>query len=146
MAELTEHAHAELVVLYQIGVDDIEKAKQWAWNVTYQTVLAQGGVLALYTAYVAPVPSFWVRLVFVILSLAVTVVAHRAISDSVESLQTFRLRVGRCRAALTESSQTLMGPPTEKRTWPLRCLIWVTFVLIAGLLVLYRSGSGSGPV
>ena len=95
MAELTGNDHAELLVLYQVGVEDIEKAKQWAWNVTYQAVLAQGGVLALYTAYVASVPSAWVRLIFVALLLALTAVAHYALSDSVEALQTFRGRVRR---------------------------------------------------
>jgi hypothetical protein len=143
MDELTERGHAELLVLYQLGVDDIERAKQWSWSVSYQTILAQGGVLALYSAYVSS-PDWWVRIVFVALLLAVTVVAQRHLSDSAEALGVFRERVARCRAALQKTSQNLMGDPTVKRTWPLQHLVWATFAISSILLVFYRTGGASG--
>lgn len=143
MDESTEHGHAELLVLYQVGVEDIERAKQWTWSVAYQTVLAQGGVLALYSAYV-PTSEWWVRVVFVALSLVVTIVAHRHLSDSAEALGVFRERVARYRAALEKPSQILVGMPTTKRTWPLHYLVWATFLIGSVLLVFHRSGGPSG--
>jgi hypothetical protein len=38
MEQITGRDHAELLMLYQITIDDIEKAKQWGWKVTYTTI------------------------------------------------------------------------------------------------------------
>ena len=51
MADASDQDRIELLTLYQTTTEDIERAKQWGWTVTYTTIAAQGGVLALSIAY-----------------------------------------------------------------------------------------------
>jgi hypothetical protein len=125
-------------------VEDIERAKQWAWGVTYYTVLAQGGILAVYAAYVEPPPGLVIRAAFLGLLIAVTVVSHISITHSFESLKAFRARANRCREFFEPVSTKILGDTGAERTWPLRVFVWATGVLISILLLLHTSVAAGG--
>lgn len=48
MPGINDKEHAELVMLYGIAVEDIERAKRQQWVHIYAVLLAQGSLVALY--------------------------------------------------------------------------------------------------
>ena len=86
MNELSERDHSELLMLYQVTIEDIERAKQWGWTVAYTTMAAQGAVLGLFVVYKPAIAILWVKLVFAALTIGLGVVGINHIRHAQSSL------------------------------------------------------------
>jgi hypothetical protein len=135
MVEVDERARTEMLALYQMAVDDIERAKQWAWTIAYYTVVAQGGIFALSSTVARSSRWSWTSGVLVSLMFSITLVSHVLLSQSRDSLAVFRGRTDRCRPYFCPSSEAILGAPGVKHTWPFRTFVWATCALFAILQV-----------
>jgi hypothetical protein len=133
--DLTDKDHAELLLLYQVTIDDIEKTKQWGWTVAYTTVGAQGGVLGLYTAYDSVLLLAWVQALFVALTVALGLVGVNHVRHAQASLTAFRQRIRSVREYFGPAFASTFGEPNPKKQWQLEPMIWVSSVAVSGLIV-----------
>lgn len=123
--------HAELLTVYQMAAEDLERAKQWGWQITYQTVLAQLGLAALRRAYP---PGGLVDVLFYVGILGLSVMSMNYIASTQRSIAKFRRRMSDCRDRLAKPTQDVLGERDKKRPWPLAAVVIVVGVL-AVLLV-----------
>ncbi|MGE5245433.1 MAG: hypothetical protein ACM3SQ_14505 [Betaproteobacteria bacterium] len=134
--ELTpDREHAELLMLYEQAVQDIERAKQWGWQLTYSAILAQFGLLALARTYQTQA-AFWVEPAFAGLMALIGCAATVFIGDASTSVNRFRERLRRCRARLLTISLELLGEIPPKPSWPSVLVVWVSTVVTVALVVL----------
>jgi hypothetical protein len=135
MVQLTDRDHTELMTLYKITIDDIERAKQWAWKVAYTTIAAEGAALALFRTYRIDNDLCWIRLAFIILCLGLCALGVNYISHAYSSLEEFRDRKVRIQDQFSEKLNIVFGEPTQKKEWP---LYWVviggTAIVLLALL------------
>ncbi|MEJ2463074.1 MAG: hypothetical protein P8098_15805 [Candidatus Thiodiazotropha sp.] len=136
MQALSEEDRAELLVLYQVTVDDIEKTKQWGWTVTYTTIAAQGATLGLYIAYSTYLPIIFEKLIFIALILGFALVARNQINQAQDGIHGFRERVLRVRKSFGSKFDECFGETANKRVWPLGCVMWSSTVVFSLLVVL----------
>ena len=134
MAEQDELAHAELMAIYQQAVEDIERAKQWGWQLAYQGVVANFGLLGV--RQLIDDHSVLISAVVAGIMIAISWAISDRVAQSNHSLQTFRERLGRCYESLLPKSRELLGPPREKHEWPLGRVVWASCVM-AVLLVFF---------
>lgn len=131
-------AHSELMLIYQHAVEDIERAKQWGWQLAYQAVVANFGLLGIRQLFDTPSPLL--SAVFAGLMVAVSAAIADRVTQTNESLSVFRDRLGRCYASLQSQSRDLLGQPRQKHEWPLRRVVWascagaIILVFVAGRL------------
>jgi len=90
MEQTTDRDYAELLMLYQRTIDAIEKAKQRGWTVTYTTIAAQGAILGLFSVYKAGDYLGWIKFIFVLLSIGMTILGIQYIKHAQESLEGLR--------------------------------------------------------
>ncbi len=127
------HEHTELLMVYDQAVGDIERAKQWGWQLTYSAVLTQFGLLALARGYQPRAP--WVNPFFAILLAAVGLAATAYIRGAQRSLDCFRKRLGACRKQLCQRSIDLLGDIPKKPQWPSTPVVWVSSAVTVFLLL-----------
>lgn len=124
--------HAELLVVYQTAVDDIERAKQWAWQVTYQVIIAQ---FAAVTIARTTFPNGAVaRFVFIAMVVGMAGIATGYIWDAQASLSRFRGRLDACRPHLQDQTNKILGEVRAKPRWPLEWAVGVSTVFAIVLL------------
>jgi hypothetical protein len=143
MPNITEHYHNELLMLYQVTIDDIEKTKQWGWTVAYTTVAAQGGVFGLFTAYHTSLPAPLMKLLFILMIVGFAVVGTNHIQHAQSSLEGFRKRITKVRTNLGESFNQSFGEPNPKKRWPLEPIVWLVTLVICLLIVFSCNGTQS---
>lgn len=135
---LEDRAHEEILSLYQVTVDDIEKTKRWIWDVTYHTIVAQGGIYALQSIFGSTSSRIWPAVMFTVLCIGVAVIGSSQARLATESLDKFRKRVDRCMEHFEEPfRQVFFGPSGErapKSTIPAQAIITVTTALVVALL------------
>jgi hypothetical protein len=136
MSELTEEDRSELLVLYQVTVDDIEKTKQWGWTVTYTTIAAQGATLGLYIAYDTSLSAISEKLIFIGLIFGFALVARNQINQVQAGLQGFRERVLRVRKSFGSRFDECFGETANKRVWPLGRVMWSSTAVFSLLVAL----------
>ncbi len=132
MSKLSDQDHEEILTLYQATIEDIERSKQWLWTVTYHTVIAQGGLLALHTAYTSS--HQWTTWLFIILSAGIAGVGTFYVRLARMGLAHFRERVTRCLDKFGQPFQEAFGKRPEKREIPSISIIWVTALLVIALI------------
>lgn len=137
MSESDDRQHQEILLLYELAIDDIERDKQWAWQVTFRANVVQGAILALYTTYVSESTSTPIRLVFAALVVVVTLVATKSISDSVKALDRVRTRAMRLLNEFQPKAREFMEPRSDNPTWPFVLYIWASCVVVLVLLASY---------
>lgn len=133
---MDDRDHAELVMLYQGTIADIERAKQWGWKVAYITIAAQGAILGLFNSYKAGTYVVYAKIVFILLAFIFALLGTKYISHSQASLKDFRERIIRVRGQLGELFKSCFGEATEKKIWPLELVVWGTTVLVSILIIL----------
>ena len=136
MEKMTDQDHAELLMLYQVTIDDIEKAKQWGWTVTYTTIAAQGAILGLFSAYQAGECLVLAKVLFILLALGLAILGVKYIRHSEASLWDFRERVKVVRNQLGEHFKNSFGESTQKKKWPLEIVVWGATLLVCILIII----------
>ena len=136
MKQITDRDHAELLMLYQVTIDDIEKAKQWGWTVTYTTIAAQGAILGLFSAYDAGACSVLSKGLFILLAIGLAFLGVKYIRHSEASLWDFRDRVKVVRDKLGDNFKDSFGESTKKKKWPLEIVVWGATVLVCILIII----------
>lgn len=137
MTDSPEHPFDEEVfAIYQLSTDDLERAKQWGWQIAYQCVIAQFGLVGLRQLLFRPTPPLWVDMVVGASVVLVTGAAALYIAGTDRSIQKFRGRVTRCQEQLSERGRAILGPPdVDKLQWPLAPVVWLSGALAIALLV-----------
>jgi hypothetical protein len=64
MTEINSDKYKELMMLYQITIEDIERTKQWMWKIMFNTLILQSVLLALYKIYLPKVYCVFILLIF----------------------------------------------------------------------------------
>ena len=136
MKQINDRDHAELLMLYQVTIDDIEKAKQWGWTVTYTTIAAQGAILGLFSAYKAGTYLIWAKVLFVLLAIGLAILGIKYISHSHASLGDFRTRLKTVRDQLGDHFRASFGESTQKKTWPLEFVVLGATLLVCILIII----------
>ncbi len=95
MEPLSDKAHAELLLLYEMCLGDIERGKRWIWDATYQTIIAQAGLYALHAAFSKQLPGYWSAIMFSLILLALLILSGKQIVDSHRLIYRSRERVKR---------------------------------------------------
>lgn len=113
MPDGRDREHAELLAVFQATTDDLERAKQWGWQLTYQAVLAQFGVVWLRQQY--PCGGL-ISVAFFAVLLVVSAVAVTYIESTQTSIVKFRHRIDRCRERLPAVDK-IFGERPVKRKW-----------------------------
>jgi hypothetical protein len=139
MEQITDRDYAELLMLYQITINDIEKAKQRGWTVTYTTIAAQGAILGLFSAYNAGAYLGWIKFIFVLLSIGMTILGIQYIKHAQESLEGFRALLKDVIGRLGGQFTTLFGEPTQKKKWPLEPVLWAVTFIVCYLIIINGS-------
>ena len=134
MPELTDRDHAELLLLYQVTIDDIEKTKQWGWTVAYATIAAQGASLGLFMAYESLMNPWVEKGVFIGLVVSFALLARNQIRHAQAGLEGFRTRIKKVREPFGEPFKKSFGDPNPKRQWPLEPVIWAATVVMCILI------------
>jgi hypothetical protein len=137
---MEDHDHAEILMLYQMTIDDIERAKQWGWKVTYTTIAAQGAILGLFSTYRAGPYIVSAKIIFILLAFILALLGNKYIRHSQTSLQGFRDRIKRVRSQLGEICKSTFGEETEKKIWPLERVVWGATLLVI-ILIILRPGA-----
>lgn len=137
MNTILDKDHEEILTLYQATIEDIERSKQWLWTVTYHTIIAQGGILAIHTSYNSGL--IWTKWVFITLSLAIAAIGTFHIRLTRSSLVHFRARIDRCLERFGQPFQAVFGSRAEKREIPSLSIILGTTALIIILILFSRS-------
>ena len=132
--------HAELVMLYKVTIDDVERAKQWGWKVTYTTIAAQGAILGLFSTYKADAYIVSAKIIFILLAFILALLGIKYIRHSQASLQGFRDRIKAVRGQLGEICKSSFGEETEKKIWPLERVVWGATLLVI-ILIILRPGA-----
>lgn len=140
MDTISDRDHEEILALYQATIEDIERSKQWLWTVTYHTIIAQGGLLALHTAYTSS--HHWTKWLFIIFSVGIAGVGSLYVRLARMGLAHFRERANRCLKQFGQPFQDVFGSRVEKREIPSIAIIWGTALLIIALIYF---GSASTP-
>jgi hypothetical protein len=122
-------------MLYQILIDDIEKAKQWGWTVTYTTIAAQGAILGLFSAYKAGDYLGWFKLIFVVLSIGMTIFGIQYIKHAQERLENFRVLLNDITGKLGGQFKVFFRKPTQKKKWPFEAVVWGATIFICYLII-----------
>ena len=135
MEQTTDRDYAELLMLYQRTIDAIEKAKQRGWTVTYTTIAAQGGILGLFSVYKAGDYLGWIKFIFVLLSIGMTILGIQYIKHAQESLEGFRALLKDVIGKLGGQFTTLFGEPTQKKKWPFEAVVWGATIFICYLII-----------
>ncbi len=133
---MADRDHAELLMLYQVTIDDIERAKQWGWKVSYTTMAAQGAILGLFSAYKAGAYIVYAKIIFILLAFILALLGIKYIRHSQASLAGFRERIKTVRGHLGDLSKSSFGEETEKKIWPLELVVWGATVLVSLLIIL----------
>ncbi|MHC1763593.1 MAG: hypothetical protein AB9869_04695 [Verrucomicrobiia bacterium] len=133
-APLTDRAHEELLALYQVTIEDIERSKQWLWTVTYNTIVAEGGLLALRSAYFSSPGQEWATWLLGILCVGVAAVGSFQVHFMKRALVHFRERVDRCYVRFEGAFIDVFGSRTPKHTIPHHWIIWIVAVLVLVLM------------
>ena len=125
MDTLSERSHEEILTLYQATIEDIERSKQWLWTVTYHTIIAQGGLLALYTAYTSS--HTWTKWLFMALCVGIAGVGTSYIHLARKALACFRERINRCLERFEQPFRDALGDRVDKRGIPSFSIILVHY-------------------
>ena len=136
MPDLTDRDHAELLLLYQATIEDIERAKQWGWTVAYATIAAQGASLGLFVAYESLVDARVDKGIFIALVVAFAFIARNQIRHAQAGLQGFRARIKKIRERFGESFKGCFGESNPKRQWPLEPVVWASSAIVCALIAL----------
>jgi len=134
---MDDRDHAELLMLYKVTIDDIERAKQWGWKVTYTTIAAEGAILALFSTYNAGPYIDYAKVIFSLLAFILALLGIKYIRHAQASLQAFRERIKIVRSQLGELCKTSFGEETEKKMWPLEIVVGGATLLVC-MLILFR--------
>ena len=133
MSELTDREHAELIMLYQVTIEDIERTKRWGWNITYTTIAGQGAIFGLFTAHRAvrmPLAELCgVRFLFSALTVGLMILGLVHISDVQRNLKAFRDRLKEVRKNYGEPFESCFGQPDIEQVLPL------VFAVVAATVV-----------
>lgn len=138
MDAISDQDHEEILALYQATIEDIERSKQWLWTVTYHAIIAQGGLLALHTAYISN--HKWTKWLFVFLSIIIAGVSSFYVRVARTSLTHFRERANRCLERFGQPFKKALGNRVTKREIPSISIIWIATLLV---IVLIQLGSAS---
>lgn len=120
-----------MLAMYEHATGDIERAKQWGWQLTYTAIGSQFGVVALATVYSGAV---WTSLLFYVTVLAIAIYATVLIGYSQKSLTIFRDRLTLCKGRLSANARAIVQHESEKRPWPLAVAVWFSFTITELLL------------
>jgi hypothetical protein len=134
---MTDRDHSELLMLYSVTIDDIERAKKWGWTVTYTTIAAEGAVLGLFNAYKAGAYLIYAKVIFSVLAVGLAILGIKYIRHSQASLRDFRARKQVVREQLGDQFKACFGQATEKKKWPLELVVWVATLLVC-ILIIFR--------
>jgi hypothetical protein len=121
---MEELVHRELLLNYQLTIEDIERAKQWQWKAFYYPLAAQAGVLAYSFQSSKPLP-WWVKALFVLATIGLGAFSVAFLVDSARALENFRGRAVRYRELFNPMINEIRGPHGP------RVLPWVFYVAIA---------------
>jgi hypothetical protein len=136
---MTDDSFRDAVMkLFEITIEDIDRTKQWQWTVFYHTVIAQGGLLALYSSIPVGERTWVLAAFFVVLSFIVSFLGASVILDATKVLHRFRDRIGRCYDVLGEEFRRVAGERI-KTTYHTR-LFWacVGMSVVVVCLILLR--------
>ena len=134
---MDDRDHAELLMLYKVTIEDIERAKQWGWKVTYTTIAAQGAILGLFSTYRAGTYIVYAKIIFILLAFILALMGIKYIRHSQTSLKDFRVRIKTVRGQLGELCKSCFGEETEKKIWPLEFVVGGATFLVC-LLIIFR--------
>lgn len=118
MRKLSSAEHAELLLLYQVTVEDMQRSKQWAWQATYATLAGEGALLGLHLALPTSVRQSAVTaflLSIVILGLMVLGLHH--VNYAERDLEHFRQRIKRVRFNFSVPLMVAFGTESPKDLW-----------------------------
>lgn len=140
MGDLTDRDHAELLLLYQVTIEDIERTKQWGWTVAYTTIAAQGASLGLFMAYDLQ-GDLWIgKSVFIGLVVAFALLGRNQIRHAQAGLDGFRTRIKKVRERFGESFKGCFGESNPKRQWPLEPVVWASSIVMCILIAAAAHG------
>lgn len=136
MSEISDRDHAELLMLYKVTVDDIERAKQWGWRVAYTTIAANGAILALFSTYKHEANLCWIRGAIIILAITLMALGVNYIRHAQAGLSGFRERIKAVRKNFGDLLKSCYGESTPKKTWPLEyVVIGSTFIVVVLMFI-----------
>ncbi len=124
MAEISEgeRDHKELLMLYEVTIEDIERAKLWMWKVAYATLAGEGGVLWMYK--LIPSGSLFGKGICTVLLVALAFIAAYYIEDARTSLRRSRDLVRDIRLQhLGKKFNSFLGAQDPKKDWLLHGVV-----------------------
>lgn len=135
MSDISDQDRAELLILYQVTIDDIERAKQWGWKVAYSTIAADGAILALFNTYKTPENICWTKILFIVIAIALMLFGVTYIKHAEAGLKEFRARIITVRERLGSVFKTSFGKATEKKQWPLEVVVIISTLIVISLMI-----------
>ncbi len=121
---ISERDHKELLMLYEVTIEDIERAKVWMWRVASVALAGEGGVLGIYK--LIPGGSIPGKVIFFFLIVAFVIIAWHNIQNALSSLTEFRGQVQNVRQHLGEKFNSCFKASSPRKEWLLQ------FVVAAG--------------
>jgi hypothetical protein len=107
-----EKLQEEIRMLFEVTVEDVERAKQWQWNLFLQLITAQGAVLALY-GISGTHDSVLHKSVFSLISIILCGVGWHYLDESATDLASKRHRFPQIRSHFMPQTNAILGPSDQ---------------------------------
>ncbi len=135
----SDHEHSELRMVYEVTVREVDRARQWAWRVTWQCVLALVAIYALYAVELNAFERsadgvFFSRVLCSELMFIALVYNGIYLYFSHRQLKRFRKRLKRCRRRFSDAFRVAHGPLTPAAVWPMFFVVLTVFTFLVVLM------------
>lgn len=109
----------ELLTMFKVTIEDIERMKQYQWKLFYYTIILQIGLLSLFRICIfnkidERIPIDVLKFFFIFLTVIVFIVGYTVVNGSQNTIKTFRSRKVKILSGLHSDIQKLFEGEDNK--------------------------------